>query len=275
VSDASQGPGWWLASDGKWYPPEQAPQPQPPQPPSPAPTPGPPTSMPPPVPQQSGQGSGISKGCIYALVAAAAVVVVGVFGAIALIAFVGDKAVDELEEAADDDPCPFLTNAQASDAFGNGVRVVELSGFNSLLGITVDTRILEDAPDCVVLSSDDAAIARAARYQGSDASSVFAEARDIADGTSQDQGGGLSIETDAYLSDQAVTVGDEGFCTTSSLLGSAGALVRRGDTLVYVSIQPDIGTSGTVPDLDLEAGGFATDSGNCTTAQEVAETILG
>jgi len=24
VSDAAQGPGWWLASDGKWYPPEQA-----------------------------------------------------------------------------------------------------------------------------------------------------------------------------------------------------------------------------------------------------------
>src|ERR1700722_4019262 len=23
MSDTSQGPGWWLASDGKWYPPEQ------------------------------------------------------------------------------------------------------------------------------------------------------------------------------------------------------------------------------------------------------------
>jgi uncharacterized membrane protein len=29
VSDASQGPGWWQASDGKWYPPEQAPGYQP------------------------------------------------------------------------------------------------------------------------------------------------------------------------------------------------------------------------------------------------------
>ena len=33
MSDASQGPGWWQASDGKWYPPEQqpgiAPPPQP------------------------------------------------------------------------------------------------------------------------------------------------------------------------------------------------------------------------------------------------------
>ena len=25
MSEVSQGPGWWLASDGKWYPPEQAP----------------------------------------------------------------------------------------------------------------------------------------------------------------------------------------------------------------------------------------------------------
>lgn len=28
MSDTSQGPGWWQASDGKWYPPEQAPGPQ-------------------------------------------------------------------------------------------------------------------------------------------------------------------------------------------------------------------------------------------------------
>lgn len=26
MSDTSMGPGWWLASDGRWYPPEQAPQ---------------------------------------------------------------------------------------------------------------------------------------------------------------------------------------------------------------------------------------------------------
>ena len=32
MSDTSQGPGWWQASDGKWYPPEQAPGYQPPAP---------------------------------------------------------------------------------------------------------------------------------------------------------------------------------------------------------------------------------------------------
>lgn len=31
MSDVSQGPGWWIASDGKWYPPEQHPNYQPTQ----------------------------------------------------------------------------------------------------------------------------------------------------------------------------------------------------------------------------------------------------
>lgn len=34
MSDESQGDGWWLASDGKWYPPESAPAPVPPPPPT-------------------------------------------------------------------------------------------------------------------------------------------------------------------------------------------------------------------------------------------------
>ncbi len=33
MSDTSQGPGWWEASDGKWYPPEQHPNRRPPPPP--------------------------------------------------------------------------------------------------------------------------------------------------------------------------------------------------------------------------------------------------
>ncbi len=40
MSDQSQGPGWWQASDGKWYPPEQAPGAQPTTPPAGAPQPG-------------------------------------------------------------------------------------------------------------------------------------------------------------------------------------------------------------------------------------------
>ena len=52
MSDTSQGPGWWLASDGKWYPPQTAapsPIPPPPQTGSPLPTPSP-SSAPAPAP---------------------------------------------------------------------------------------------------------------------------------------------------------------------------------------------------------------------------------
>jgi hypothetical protein len=33
MSDVPQGEGWWQASDGRWYPPTQAPGPLPPPPP--------------------------------------------------------------------------------------------------------------------------------------------------------------------------------------------------------------------------------------------------
>lgn len=53
MSDTSQGPGWWQASDDKWYPPEQHPDYSPPPP--------PPTPPPPPLqgtdPAQPGTGS--------------------------------------------------------------------------------------------------------------------------------------------------------------------------------------------------------------------------
>ncbi len=39
MSDTSQGDGWWKASDGKWYPPDQRPATQPPPPPPGAPQP--------------------------------------------------------------------------------------------------------------------------------------------------------------------------------------------------------------------------------------------
>lgn len=44
MSDVAQGPGWWQASDGKWYPPEQA-APQ-----------GPPAGFPPPAGPPAGYG---------------------------------------------------------------------------------------------------------------------------------------------------------------------------------------------------------------------------
>ena len=52
MSDTSQGPGWWIASDSKWYPPQpqQAPPPPPPPPPT-APSPEPTQAQPEPLAQ--------------------------------------------------------------------------------------------------------------------------------------------------------------------------------------------------------------------------------
>src|SRR5271156_2697809 len=57
MSDVSQGPGWWQASDYKWYPPESQPNHA---------TPPPPPSQPPPgypIPA-AGQAPGIPHGAI-------------------------------------------------------------------------------------------------------------------------------------------------------------------------------------------------------------------
>ena len=49
-ADSSQGPGWWQASDGKWYPPEQTPAAAPP-------VPAPPTAPVAPGPAPTGPAS--------------------------------------------------------------------------------------------------------------------------------------------------------------------------------------------------------------------------
>lgn len=54
MSDTAQGDGWWQASDGKWYPPEQHPDYKPPPP--------PPDAPPPPTQTAAGDSVDESKG---------------------------------------------------------------------------------------------------------------------------------------------------------------------------------------------------------------------
>jgi hypothetical protein len=94
MTDQSQGPGWWLASDGKWYPPDQAPAVPPPE------TWAAPPGGPPPSP-------GMSTGRKVAIA-----VVGGVIGLVVVlvlvIALVGDEAEPRFERAGteieDDEP---------------------------------------------------------------------------------------------------------------------------------------------------------------------------
>ena len=135
MSDTSQGPGWWMASDGKWYPPhlasgEPQPQPEPRVHPEPQPQPGPMPSFEPPQPVASSQAGPApipvtgaieptqkkKSGCIkWMLIALGLFVVMGV-AVTACIALVADdvadgidefeavveEQIDELEDAAND-----------------------------------------------------------------------------------------------------------------------------------------------------------------------------
>jgi hypothetical protein len=75
MSEQSGGPGWWVASDGKWYPPEQAPGVAPG---AEAPAPGASASPASPASPAASQPSGNKGKVIAALVAAVALVVVGI-----------------------------------------------------------------------------------------------------------------------------------------------------------------------------------------------------
>ncbi len=87
MSDTSQGPGWWLASDGKWYPPQTAPlgAPLPPQ--------GQPWA-----PSQQPQKQG--HGCLWAVIAAIGLAVAAVVVIIVAVVVAGHKIHKNFSTAA-------------------------------------------------------------------------------------------------------------------------------------------------------------------------------
>jgi hypothetical protein len=100
MSDVSQGPGWWQASDGKWYPPQPAAPVAPPPPPS-----GPPTTpqwgaQPAPVPQLGGApvAKKSNRGCLIALAVVGVIVALGIVGVVLAV----NALEDEVDERVDD-----------------------------------------------------------------------------------------------------------------------------------------------------------------------------
>jgi hypothetical protein len=160
--------------------------------------------------------------------------------------------------------CSFLSDADARTIFGGNADAIDLSGlYDASIGLIIDKRVLSNAPDCWVTEGDRAYIARIALYQGGDASSLFQAEKTAAEPTSDDQGGGVSIENPGYLASEVKGLGDEAFCTDISGAIMAGVLVRQGDRLVYVSVGPASESDPSVSAPDL-----------CTVAQEAARFIL-
>lgn len=162
------------------------------------------------------------------------------------------------------DECPFLSDADARTVFGGNADAFELSGlYDASLGLILDKRVLTNAQDCGVSDGATAYVARIAMYQGGDAASVFEAERTAAEPTSDDQGGGVSIENPGYLGGDVAGLGDEAFCTDISPAIMAGVLVRQGERVVYVSVGSASEADPTVDPSEL-----------CSVAQEVARFML-
>ncbi len=215
------------------------------------------------------------SGAKIALIVVGVVLAVVVAGAAAAIWFVsstlgrvvGDTGVG----------CDFAASADVDGVLGGGYELVQLGGgIGDLAGVALDSRVLAGEPTCWgVETGDGGRLVRIARYEGPDAAQRFADERARADGTSEDRGGGLTVSTDPYLA-RDVDAGDEAFCTTGDGTTSAGALVRRGNLLVYVSTTAAGGGAGAVPEIvPTESGGigFASDGPNCDLAVELAARI--
>lgn len=146
MSMESQGPGWWLASDGKWYPPQDSTpavppppqgvpsfsgqpvpgQPMPGQPMPGQPMPGQPM---PGQPMQGGYAGGpppakSNKGCIYALVAVGIIALLGAGGCAILVFAAKDsveKTVNEMTVregvGSVDEPAPVGTSVDIGDGW--------------------------------------------------------------------------------------------------------------------------------------------------------------
>ena len=107
--DQPPGPGYWKASDGNWYPPQQPPQSQPP----------PYGQMQPTASQQYGQMPpdapsggmpGWAKGC---LISVAVVAVFGLLG-LACVAIVADDASEEIDQAIEEAVTTTAAEAEAT-----------------------------------------------------------------------------------------------------------------------------------------------------------------
>lgn len=282
MSDVSQGPGWWQASDGKWYPPEQFPgatttpvEPGPPPGPGPVPGPAPKIGGPPP-PKSS------NKGCMIALIVVLVLFLGAGVAAVVGLGLLGSK-IEEAAESGDlfgKDSCDFITTGDIEGVLGGKYSIIQLGGLTEIATPALDARVLPDGKTCWASPESTSAnkpgrTVRLARLQTSDAEARYEQELTQAKGVKQDRGGGLTVESQSYLNKE-VNAGDEAFCTTGDFTGSSGVLVRRGDTLIYVSMFGDLGADDT-PDISLDTDDgtikFGSDDEHCELAQKIAAKV--
>ena len=83
----------------------------------------------------------------------------------------------------------------------------------------------------------------------------------------------MTLENSGYFGGDVSGVGDEAFCTGLSNAIMGGVVVRKGDTVVAVSVGPPSEGQQTVPDME-NVGGVTTAPGLCKLAQDIARQVL-
>jgi hypothetical protein len=228
----------------------------------------------PPPPAQV-QAGGI-PGCLKVAI------ILGVIAIVALLAFVFflSRILDSTglggldgDGGSIDAQCAFLSDEEARQVLGGNADAIEFSGlYEATIGLVIDMRALPNAPDCWVTDGEKAYIARIARSEGNGAA-VFAQEKANAQPTSEDQGGGVTLENPGYFAGDVSGLGDEAFCTGISTGIMAGVLVRQADTVVYVSVGPAGEGDTSVPDMGT-FGDVVTSPGLCALSQELARKVL-
>lgn len=289
MSDAPQGPGWWLASDGKYYPPQggaaaapPVPAPPVPAPPVPAPPGAPMGGMPmggmpmggmPMAPIQPVQMKKSGKGCLWAVLISGIVIAVLTVGFIVVL---GRYVNDNVGGFG----CDAISQGDAEAIIGGGVSMFSTGSQTAGLNNMFDDRILSGEKGCdmtrIGAATGQISQAGLIKVDKSDAAAVYqAELAKAKAGTSTaptvsvPSVPGVSIPTITtgteggpyYLKDAGL--GDESFCTKTNFFDASGVLVRKGNTLVYATVQ----VSGAV-DKDYSEG-------NCDIAKKLAQKALG
>ena len=195
-------------------------------------------------PAQSGGSNGCLKGC---LIGGAILVILAIVGVILFVVFIGNVAnnvtsglgVDQNGNLAD---CSIVSSAQLQTVLGKDTEAHPLGGIlNSTIGLTLDKRVLPNADNCYILSGastnttqTSGGYGRIAKYSNGDASSVFDKEKS-------------SAQAGQYFAVDVSNAGDQAFCTGwSDQYPATGALVRKGNDLIYVSLLlgSDFGTLG-------------------------------
>jgi hypothetical protein len=217
------------------------------------------------------------------MVALVVVLVLFIGGAVAVgfaLHWAGSKVNDTVDNAigaGTGGPCPYVSNADATEALGTDATATYYSGVFTFMNIT-DARVLADQPSCVMTETASTTqgmpgLGRAVKYAGGDAAGRYQQELTKAKGVTEEKGNGLSVSTESYFNKDVPGLGDEAFCTTSS--GTlAGVLARKGDTLVYVAVT----RAGETPGLNLDDPSnpkMSTDDAACDASVTLARKILG